>query len=260
LCLDAAAEANLALLVLDRPNPLGGENVEGPVSERPDGFVSMALGPLVHGLTLGELARFANARRARPARLEVVPMRGWRRNMMWEDTGRPWTKPSPNLVSPEAALLYPALALLEATNVSEGRGTPTPFLRFGAPWLEAQELLGRLQIPGLAFATDEFTPLASALAPEPKHAGEACRGLRVRVTEGRALRPWRAGLELLQVLRRQRAFRWLRGGAALDALLGTTRVREALERGEPAAAIAAGDDAAVEGFRRERAAALLYWE
>lgn len=258
LCLDAAAEAGLAVVVLDRPNPLGGENVEGPVSERPEAFLSMAPGPLLHGLTLGELARLANARRPRPARLEVVAMRGWRRRMTWRETGRDWTPPSPNLRSAEAAVAYPALALLEATNLSEGRGTKTPFLLFGAPWLDPQRVVAALPAAGYALAAETFEPEASAAAPAPKYRGEVCRGVRVQVPDPVAARPWAFGVSLLHALRSQAAFRWLRDGASLDALLGTERVRRALESGVPPAAVVAADQEALAAFRHERAAILLY--
>lgn len=154
LALEAAADAGLDFIVLDRPNPLGGERIEGPISAPrnvvPASFLNLAPGPLVHGLTLGEMARYVNAHRERPARLTVVPMTGWTRRMTWADTGRPWVPPSPNLRSAEAALAYPGTALLEATNVSEGRGTESPFLLLGAPWLQNS---GAVSVPGLRVDT-----------------------------------------------------------------------------------------------------------
>jgi uncharacterized protein YbbC (DUF1343 family) len=167
LCLEAAAEAGLELVVLDRPNPLGGERVEGPVAAPrdvvPESFVNLAPGPLVHGLTLGEMARYVSSRRERPARLTVVPMKGWRRDMTWADTGRPWVSPSPNLRSAEAALAYPGVGLLEATNVSEGRGTESPFLYFGAPWLDPRKTA--IAAPGFELSPATFTPRALPAAP-----------------------------------------------------------------------------------------------
>ncbi len=260
LCLEAAAEAGIELCVLDRPNPLGGELVEGP--ERQAGFplslVSRAPGPLVHGLTPGEMARYVNARRPEPARVTVVPMTGWARPMTWVETGRPWVSPSPNLRSAEAALVYPGTCLLEATNLSEGRGTESPFLLFGAPWLRPGPLAEDLAAPGLAFEPTSFTPVGSAAAPRPKHLGTTCPGLRVRVTEARAVRPYAFGLHLLAALRRQPEFRWVREGAWLDTLLGTPRVRQALERGDSVGDILAADRPLHERFARERRAHLLY--
>lgn len=260
LCLEAAAEAGIELVVLDRPNPLGGERVEGPERDAsmPTSLVSLAPGPLVHGLTLGEMARLANARRARPARLTVVPMRGWRRSMAWEDTGRRWVNPSPNLRSPEAALAYPGTCLLEATNVSEGRGTEAPFLLIGAPWMKSEAVAREARGAGFALEPTSFTPAASAAAPQPKHLGVACRGLRVRVTDRAAARPWTLGLRLLVALRRHREFAWTREGAWLDTLSGTRAVRAALERGDDVDAILAAEAPAIERWRAEREPALLY--
>jgi uncharacterized protein YbbC (DUF1343 family) len=262
LCLDAAAEAGIEVVILDRPNPLGGEVVEGPLAERgavPTSLLNMAPGPLVHGLTLGEIARLLNARRPRPAALRVVAMEGWRRPMLWRDTGRSWTAPSPNLRSAEAALAYPGTCLLEATNVSEGRGTASPFLLIGAPWMEPRLLLPRLEVPGFRLEAEKFTPRASAAAPQPKYEGVLCGGLRVRPEGPSAIRGYRLGLALLHELRAlQPEFRFLREGAALDTLLGTKSVREAIERGETVDAILKRDRAAVEAFRRESEGALLY--
>jgi uncharacterized protein YbbC (DUF1343 family) len=259
-CLDAAAEAGVELIVLDRPNPLGGIRIEGPACDGtvPRGLLSSAPGPLIHGLTLGELARHANAQRERPARLRIVPMRGWRREMSWSETGRPWVAPSPNLRSADAALAYPGVALLEATNVSEGRGTPAPFLLLGAPWLNAEAVAAAVAVPGFALAPARFTPRASAASPGPKHEGVDCAGLSVRVSDPRAAQPYRLGLELLRSLAKAPRFRWLRDGTALDALLGTRRVREALTGGAGVEEILARDLPEHEAFRRARRPALLY--
>jgi uncharacterized protein YbbC (DUF1343 family) len=259
LCLDAAADAGLELVVLDRPNPLGGERIEGPLADPGlNGFPALAPGPLVHGLTLGEMARFANARRARPARLTVVPMRGWRRTMTWRDTGRAWTPPSPNLRTPEAVLAYPGTALLEATNLSEGRGTDTPFLLLGAPWFEARALAAALEPAGFTVEPTRFTPRSSRAAPDPRYRDVECSGLRVGIPDAALARPYAFGLGLLHGLRHFAAFRFLREGSALDALLGTPRVRAALEGGEAVSVILAQDAPGIEAFRRERSAALLY--
>jgi uncharacterized protein YbbC (DUF1343 family) len=262
LCLDAAAEAGIEVDVLDRPNPLGGDLVEGPLADPasvPTSLLSMAPGPLVHGLTLGEMARLLNARRPKPAPLRVVAMDGWRRFMLWRDTGRSWVAPSPNLRSADAALAYPGTCLLEATNVSEGRGTESPFLLIGAPWMDVRSLLTRLQAPGFRWEAETFTPLASAAAPEPKYVGSVCKGLWVRPESSAPIRGYGMGLALLHELRAlQPEFHFLRDGAAVDTLLGTKSVRAALERGEATDDIQKRDQPAIEEFRRERGAALLY--
>jgi len=260
LSLEAAADAGLEVVVLDRPNPLGGERVEGPRRDpaMPFSLVSAAPGPLVHGLTLGEMARIADGTRGKPGRVSVVPMRGWSRGMTWADTGRPWVNPSPNLRSAEAAIAYPGTCLLEATNASEGRGTEAPFLLVGAPWMKPEGVAREAATPGFALEPTTFTPAASAAAPTPKLRGEPCRGLRVRVTDAAAARPWTLGLRLLVALRRHPEFAWVREGAWLDTLSGTKAVRAALERGDGVDAILASEAPAIESWRRERAASLLY--
>jgi uncharacterized protein YbbC (DUF1343 family) len=208
----------------------------------------MAPGPLVHGLTIGEMARYANAHRRKPARLTVVPMKGWTRAMTWPDTGLTWVRPSPNLRSAEAALAYPGVAWLEATNVSEGRGTDEPFLRFGAPWLDVGALVAALSVPGFTFEPTRFTPRASPAAPEPKYLDQDCAGVRVHVTDTGAADPYLLGVTLLDALRRsQPAFELRENGAALDRLLGTS------------ARPVAGDDARERRlWERARRGSLLY--
>jgi uncharacterized protein YbbC (DUF1343 family) len=259
LCLQAAAEASVEVIVLDRPNPLGGEMVEGPEVDLPEverTLVSRVPGPLVHGLTLGEIARVAAA--GQGARVTVVPMTGWSRAMRWADTGRTWTPPSPNLRTAEAALVYPGVALLEATNVSEGRGTASPFLWFGAPWLAPGDLVARVRAAGLVLKALTLTPVASGAAPRPQYDGIACAGVGIQVTDGAAVHPYAFGLALLEALRGGPDFRWRDGGRALDGLLGTRRVRQALERGAHPAAILEADAAAIDRFRRTVKPLLIY--
>jgi uncharacterized protein YbbC (DUF1343 family) len=260
LCLEAAADAGLELVVLDRPNPLGGDRWDGPrrgpESEVPPSLVSRAPGPLVHGLTLGEMARVANAARAKPARLTVVAMDGWKRSMRWRDTGREWVAPSPNLRSAEAALAYPGTCLLESTRATEGRGTDAPFLLIGAPWVDAKALAA-VRSPGFALTPERFTPRASEAAPTPKHRDVECAGVRVSVTDASATRPYELGLRLLQALRMQPGFGWTREGA-LDWLVGTRRVREAIERGDGVEAMLDANASDLAAWERERAPALLY--
>ncbi len=262
-CLEAAAEAGIGFVVLDRPNPLGGERVEGPLAAPrevvPASFVNAAPGPLVHGLTMGEMARFVNASLAKPARLRVVAMTGWSRAMTWADTGRPWVAPSPNLRSPEAALAYPGTALLEATNVSEGRGTSAPFLIFGAPWVDPARLLAAAgDVPGFELTPVAFTPRASEAAPAPKFLDRRCSGLEVGVTDAAAARPYRLGLTLLAALARDADFAWRRDGEALTWLLGTPRVVEDLAAGRAVDEILAADEAGHAAWRAARRPALLY--
>ncbi len=259
-CMEAAAEADIEFVVLDRPNPLGGELIEGPTREagatvRPV-LTNLAPGPLVHGLTTGEMAQLIRSHLSRPLRLTVVPMKGWKRSMSWKDTGRPWVSMAPNLRSPEAVLDYPALGLLEATNVSEGRGTDLPFLLFGAPWLDGVTLPA-VSTTGFVIEPARFTPRASPFAVNPKHKDVECVGGRVSVRDPEAARPYELGVHLLRFLRGQRAFAWVTP-TALDDLVGTSRLRRALDAGEAVTQILAADAPAIEKFRKDRVKFLLY--
>ena len=258
LCLEAAAEAGIRVVVLDRPNPLGGERIEGPSRDEkvPKSLVSRAPGPLVHGLTLGELARYVNGGLAKPAQLEVLPMQAWHRGMSWTDTGRPWVNPSPNLRSPDAARVYPGVALLEATNVSEGRGTETPFLLFGAPWIDPEKL--KIEVPGYRFEATTFKPKSSAAAPEPKYRDQECRGFRIEITDPKLASPWRLGVTLLAVLSKEPGFEWQREGKALEWLLGTPQLFEALKAGQLPEEILKNEETNLAAWREARRAALLY--
>ncbi|MET0553384.1 MAG: DUF1343 domain-containing protein, partial [Vicinamibacteria bacterium] len=213
-------------------------------------------GPLVHGLTLGEMARVANAARVKPAQLTVVAMEGWLRSMRWRDTGRPWVAPSPNLRTADAALAYPGTCLFESTDATEGRGTEAPFLLLGAPWLDAPAL-AKVRAPGFALSTTTFTPRASEAASAPKHRDVLCQGVRVEVTDAVASRPYELGVRLLYALRMQKGFRWTREGA-LDWLVGTRRLRLAFERGDTPEMILASDAGDLAAWERERAPFLLY--
>ncbi len=260
LALEAAGEVGLGFVVLDRPNPLGGERVEGPVSVPrdvvPESFVNMAPGPLVHGLTMGEMARLVNARLERPAELTVIPMQGWQRSMVWADTGRPWVSPSPNLRSAEAALAYPGTAFLEVTSVNEGRGTSDPFLIIGAPWLDPNQV--SIDVPGFALEPTSFVSESSAAAPKPKYLEEECSGFRVVVTDPAVAEPYRLGVALVTELMTQPGFEWRRQGEALTWLMGTPRLFEDFETGMLVDDIVAFDEPDHASWRQERQPFLLY--
>ncbi|RLE35571.1 MAG: DUF1343 domain-containing protein [Acidobacteria bacterium] len=260
LSLEAAAENGLEFVVLDRPNPLGGDRIEGPISRErdvvPSSFVNLAPGPLVHGLTLGEMARFVNQTMEKPARLSVIEMKGWKRTMTWTDTGLTWVPPSPNLRSPEAALAYPGTGLLEATNVSEGRGTERPFLILGAPWISEIEPVP--SVPGFDLEPIIFTPTASPAAPKPKSLDQECHGWTIRVTDQEMAQPYQLGVTLLATLSKLPEFEWRRDGDALTWLLGTPRLLEDLKAGKTVQQILDADLADHAEWRKERESALLY--
>lgn len=201
MTLEVAKEAGTKVLVLDRPDPAGGVVLEGPVAEPAlcKTFTGWSPVPTRYGLTIGEFARWANEVEKIGASLEVVKAEGWKRAQLWGETGLPWRDPSPNLRSPDAALLYTGLGILERTNLSVGRGTDSPFLFYGAPWIADGAAWARAleerKLPGLSFEAAELTPTASA------HAKKPCRGVRVRVTDAPRVRAVAAALHMIDTLR-----------------------------------------------------------
>jgi uncharacterized protein YbbC (DUF1343 family) len=268
LAMEAAARAGIEFVVLDRPNPQGGLRVEGPVLETElESFVGAAAVPLLHGMTLGELARFfrASSPDLAPLDLTVIAMRGWERHMLWDETGLTWRPPSPNLRTSRAALAYPALGLIEGVEISEGRGTEETFEMIGAPWIDEAAYaaaLNALGLPGVQFLPATFTPLALPAAPEPRFRGELCRGVALRIEDPRRFEAVRTGLAVLSMLRSMYpgSFRWVRKerGYWIDLLLGTERPRLALEAGVPIERILERERTAIERFVRERKPHLLY--
>ena len=256
--MQAAAEAGIPFVVLDRPNPINGVAMEGPILEYPthSSFIGLYPVPLRHGMTAGELARLFNEKfLPKKAALTVVPMDGWRRGDWHDDTGLPWVLPSPNMPTPDTATVYPGQVLLEGTNLSEGRGTTKPFELFGAPWIDGYVLtreLNALRLAGVTLRETWFTPTFS------KWAGERCGGCQLHVTDRETFRSVTVTLALLQVVRRLYGARLELHADYFDKVLGTSTVREAMARGEPFAKIAAGWDAGLAEFAQLRAAFLLY--
>ena len=197
--LEAAAQTGTQIIVLDRPNPITGSFVQGPLSDPgKESYVDYMPIPVRHGMTIGELARYFNQQRHLNAPLTVIPMQGWQRGDWFDSTGLTWINPSPNLRDLEEATLYPALGLVESTNISVGRGTDTPFEILGAPWMNARPLaqfLNRRDLPGVRFLPVDFTPQK----PYP-YAGELCHGVRVLVTDRNALDAPELGLEIASAL------------------------------------------------------------
>lgn len=194
--MEAAAENDIPFVVLDRPNPQGGLRVDGPVLD-PDysSFIGLYPIPLKHGMTVGELARLFNTEYQIQADLEVVKMKGWKRSMMYEDTGLPFVMPSPNMPTTDTVNVYPATGLFEGTNLSEGRGTTKPFQLIGAPYIKAHDYaneLNELELPGVAFRAASFTPTFS------KHAGKLTHGVEVYVTDPVRFESTRTGIAMIQ--------------------------------------------------------------
>lgn len=252
--LEEAAKAKVPVVVLDRPNPINGVDVEGPLADADSySFTAYHAIPVRTGMTIGELARLFNAERKIGADLTVVPMRGWSRDLWYDETGLEWVNPSPNMRSLTAATLYPGVGLLEMTNVSVGRGTDTPFEILGAPWMDGPKLarvLTARNIPGVRFTPIRFTPTAAV------HSGQSCGGIRFTVVDREALRPVTLGIELALALRDLHPADWDRKN--LNRLLVNRAAADRLEKGEPADRIVASWAEASKEFSQIRTKYLLY--
>ncbi len=265
LVMRACARSGVHVVVLDRPNPLGGAMVEGNVAD-PTFASFVGLYPLAirHGLTIGEIARYLNERHGIGCRLTVVPMRGWRRRMLWEDTGLPWVPPSPNMPTLDTARVYPGGCLIEGTNLSEGRGTTRPFEWIGAPYLDGHRYaaaLDAMSLPGVRFRPARFIPTFH------KWAGEVCGGVQIHVTDRRRFRPFRTGIAAIAVARRlaPAEFRWKEPPyefehkrLPIDILFGTDRIRTQIEGGTDLPVIEATWRTALPLYTRRRRAFMIY--
>lgn len=264
-CLKAARRHGVRVIVCDRPNPIGGVDVEGPVLARGfESFVGMYPLPMRHGMTIGEIARLFNEHFGIGADLEVVAMDGWRRGMYFDDTDLTWIMSSPNIPTFETTVVYPGGVLFEGTNVSEGRGTTRPFELLGAPWIVAERFadgMNRRELPGAFFRPAVFEPTFH------KHAGQACGGCQVHVRDRRSFHPVETGVALIEAFRasdphrfawRDPPYEYEHTKLPIDVLAGSSELREQIERGEPARGIAASWEGPVAEFERVRQAFLMY--
>lgn len=264
-CLRACARHGLDAIVCDRPNPIGGLEVEGPIVEPGfESFVGQFPIPMRHGMTIGELARLFNEHFGIGARLEVVEMTGWTRSMHADDTGLPWVMPSPNMPTLESALVYPGTVLVEGTNASEGRGTTRPFEIVGAPWVRAESFAAAMNargLPGVRFRPVVFEPTFQ------KHARATCGGCQVHVLDRRAFRPVVTGVALIDAMRaadpasfawRPPPYEYEPDKEPIDILAGSPALRLAVEAGERAEAIAPRWAPDVDRFLALRQRFLLY--
>lgn len=267
LCLRACAREGVEMIVLDRPNPLGGERVEGG-PQRPGyrSFVGLYDVAVRHGMTLGELQRMVAAEEGIEGTLRVVEMRGWTRAMTFGDTGLPWVLPSPNMPTLDTAWVYPGGCLVEGTTLSEGRGHTRPFEVWGAPWLDgeglAEELSDSPWLAGACLRPLSFSPTFH------KHVGTVCGGVQVHVFDRSAFQPYAAYLAMLEAAHRQlpdglaffrtEPYEFVTDRPALDLLTGGPEVREALEQGRDLDLWLRADAVAAKSFAARRAAHLLY--
>ena len=252
--LEEAAKVKLPVFVLDRPNPIGGVDVEGPIADTDKlSFISYHTIPTRHGLTIGELAQLFNRQRKIGADVRVIKMEGWRRSMWFDETNLTWVNPSPNMRSLTEATLYPGVGLLETTNVSVGRGTDTPFEVVGAPWIQGDKLAEHLNLrslPGVRFVPVRFTPNASVFK------NEQCGGVNIIVTDRASFRPLLTGMEMALALRKLYPNDWKVDNYL--RLLVNADTLERIKRGEPAREIVNSWNDALQEFRRARAEILLY--
>jgi uncharacterized protein YbbC (DUF1343 family) len=264
-CLIAARKRGIKVVVCDRPNPIGGLQLEGPMLVPGfESFVGLYPIPMRHGMTIGELARLFNEHFGIGADLDVAAMAGWRREMYHDTAQAPWVMPSPNIPTLDTAIAYPGTVLFEGTNVSEGRGTTRPFELVGAPGIVPERLareLNRAPLPGMVFRPVVFQPTFH------KHASLSCGGCQIHVLDRQAFRPVLTGVALLAAIRAAdpERFRWRdppyeyeHDKLPFDILAGSSELREQIEAGVEASAIARSWEAAVAEFARIRARFLLY--
>jgi uncharacterized protein YbbC (DUF1343 family) len=252
--LRAAAEHKLRFVVLDRPNPINGVDVEGPVlDDGSQSFVGWHTVPVRHGMTVGELATLFNAELGLGLDLQVVKVEGWDRGDYYDRTGLTWINPSPNMRSLTAAVLYPGVGLLETTNLSVGRGTDRPFEVLGAPWMDGVRVaraLNEANLPGVRFVPARFTPEGS------KFANEECGGVNILVTDRARLRPVHMGLKIAEVLRRLQRDEW--DTKAFNRLLSDQQTHDAIVGGRTADEAEAQWQTELARFRERREMFLLY--
>jgi uncharacterized protein YbbC (DUF1343 family) len=267
LAMRACAKAGKAFCVLDRPNPLDGVHLEGgAIAPGYESFVGLVSCPNRHGLTAGEIARWRHAVEQLDLELAVISMRGWQRDMRFEFTGLPWVMPSPNMPTYDTALVYPGMCLVEGTELSEGRGTTRPFELTGAPHIDGDRLaadLSAMELPGAKFRPVVFTPMFG------KHAGHACGGVQIHVTNPETYRPYRTGVAFLKACHdqapdkfrwRERAYEFVDKIPAIDLLAGSPALREGIAAGASLDELAARWPRDEGAFADERAEYLLYAE
>jgi len=264
-CMRAAARHGVHVIVCDRPNPIGGEQVEGSLLQpRYTSFVGQFPIPLRHGLTIGEMARLFNDEFGIGAAVDVVQLEGWTRSMYYDETGLPWIITSPNVPTLDSAIVYPGAVLFEGTKLSEGRGTTRPFELIGAPWIDGDRLSDAMNargLPGVHFRAVFFEPTFH------KHARETCGGCQIHVLDRGAFRPVRTAVELIAEFRREdpSRFGWREPPyeyehekQPIDVLYGSDQLRTTLGSGTSVEAMVAGWKPDEEAFRRTRERYLLY--
>jgi uncharacterized protein YbbC (DUF1343 family) len=238
-CMKACMQMNKTVVILDRPNPLGGHKTEGPVLEEAyTSFVGQRPLPVRHGMTIGEIGNYLCSTFYPFLDFYVIPMNGWRRKLWFEETGLPWVMPSPNMPTLDSATVYPGMCLLEGTNLSEGRGTTRPFEIFGAPFIDPELLIRQLKglnLPGIIFRPMYFQPTFQ------KHAGKVCGGVQLHVTDRERFKPFKTGVAIIKAVHdlypenfswKQPPYEYETEKLSIDILAGTDKLRKDIEKGE----------------------------
>jgi beta-N-acetylhexosaminidase len=257
-CMQAGAENGVDFIVLDRPNPINGEDLEGPLLEYPEysSFVGLYPIPVRHGMTFGELAELFNDKfLEKKVNLTVIPMQGWEREMWYDETSLPWVIPSPNMPTLDTATAYPGQVFLEGTNISEGRGTTKPFEIFGAPWIDGYELvkkLNELNLEGIKFREAWFSPTFS------KYKGELCGGAHIHVIDRNQYRPFESSLHIIKTVMNMYPSHFKFHDEYFDKIMGTSKVRQALEKESDVKEIIKSYQKDLDNFSELRKAYLLY--
>ena len=267
LAMEAAAENNIPFIVLDRPNPINGKEVEGNLLEREFAtFVGMFPVPVRHGLTAGEYAQMINGEKWLTGEVQtdltVIKMQDWTREMWYDETGLKWRPPSPNIPDLQIATIYPGTCLFEGTNISEGRGTYQPFLKIGAPWFNENTFLSinkLVDIPGALLAPISFTPKSiKGMSSSPKHLNTPVQGLQIAVKDRNTLKSYIAGIELVKYFydQQKEKFEWRE--RHFDRLCGTDKIRQFIIAGKPMSEIREWCEKDIEFFLKQREKYLLY--
>jgi len=257
-CMQACAENNIKFIVLDRPNPINGVDLEGPILEYPEfsSFVGLYPIPVRHGMTVGELAlMFNDSFLEKKVTLEIIPMQGWERDMWYDETGIPWVIPSPNMPTLNTATVYPGQVYLEGTNISEGRGTTKPFELFGAPWIEAHHLtriLNSLNLSGVRFREAWFKPVMS------KYEGELCEGSQIHITDRKAFKSFECSLSIIKTIRDEYPDHFKFHEDYFDKIMGTDQIRKDLIKGISIKDITSSYQKELSLFKKQREKYLLY--
>jgi len=266
LAMEAAALNGKQFIVLDRPNPITGSKVEGPILQPGfESFVGMFPMPVRHGMTVGELALLFKGERwiegAESLDLKIVPMTGWNRNVWFDQTNVKWISPSPSMRTLNTATVYPGTCFIEGTNLSEGRGTEIPFEIIGAPWVDSKELareMNSLGLEGVSFEAVEFTPIAMLPSvPNPKYKNELCGGVRLRVITRELFEPVKTGESLILTLKKlyPSEFKW---SGTIDRLYGSALLKKGAEEGKELVDIRSGQQNNLNKFMKIRSNYLLY--